>query len=180
MSKISFKCLSVNDQISLSVNNQHVEFVNSIKYLGFTISSVFSDERDIKARVRSTYCIANMLRTRFSKCSEHVRNSLFRYFCFSIYGINVWCHYPTSSINRLCVAYDNAYRILFNIPRRIHINETMVNNGTSTFYSLTRKYTANVMIRCKHSPNAYILQIFGSACFLDSDFSEHYSKLHFG
>ena len=40
--------------------------------------------------------------------------------------------------------------------------------------------TANFIIRCKHSPNAYILQIFGSACFLDSDSSVHYSKLHLG
>ena len=105
---------------------------------------------------------------------------LFRYFCSSIYGINLWCRYPASSINRLRVAYNNAYRILFSLPRRIHINEIMVNNGISTFYSLMRKYTANFIIRCKHSPNAYIQQIFGSACFLDSYFSVHYSKLHFG
>ena len=154
--------------------------MNSIKYLGVTISSVLSDELDIKARVRSIYCIANMLRTRFFKCSVNAKNILFRYFCSSIYGINLWCRYPASSINRLRVAYNNAYRILFNLPRRIHINETMVNNGISTFYSLMRKHTANFTIRCKHSPNAYIQQIFGSACFLDSDFSVHYSKLHLG
>ena len=49
----------------------------------------------------------------------------------------------------------------------------MVNNGIS----LMRKHTANFIIRCKHSSNAYFQQIFGSACFLDSDFSVHYSKL---
>ena len=142
--------------------------MKSIKYLGVTISSVLFDELDIKARVRSIYCIANMLRTRFFKCSVNAKNILFRYFCSSIYGINLWCRYPASSINHLRVAYNNAYRILFNLPRRIHINETMVNNGISTFHSLIRKHrpTANFIIRCKHSPNAYIQQIFGSACFL--------------
>ena len=75
--------------------------LNSIKYLGVTISSVLSDELDIKARVRSIYCIANMLRTRFFKCSVNVKNILFRYFYSSIYGINLWCRYPASSINRL-------------------------------------------------------------------------------
>ena len=34
---------------NLTVNDQYVEFVNSIKYLGVTISSVLSDELDIKA-----------------------------------------------------------------------------------------------------------------------------------
>ena len=123
-----------------------------------------------------------MLRTRFFKCSVNVKNILFCYFCSSIYGINLWCRYPPSSINRLCVAFNNAYRVLFNLTRRIHINETMVNNnnGISTFYSLMRKHTAKFKIRCKHSPNAYIQQIFGSACFLDSDFAVHYSILHFG
>ena len=69
-----------------------------------------------------------MLRARFSKCSDNVKNILFGYFCSSIYGINLWCRNPASSINRLRVAYGNAYRILFNLPRRIHMNETMVNN----------------------------------------------------
>ena len=162
------------------MNDQRVEFVSSIKYLGVTISSVFSDEFDIKAQVRSIYCIANMLRTRFFKCSVNIKNILFRSFCSPIYGIYLWCRYSAPSINCLRVAYNNAYRILFNLPRRIHINKTMINNGISTCYSLMRKHTAYSMIRCKHSPNVYPQQIFGSACFLDSDFSAHYSKLHFG
>ena len=61
---------------NLTVNDQHAEFVNGIKYLGVTISSVLSDELDVKARARSIYCIANMLGTRFFKC-------LFPYFCSS-------------------------------------------------------------------------------------------------
>ena len=144
------KFLKTTDH-NLSVNDQHVEFVNSIKYLGVTISSVLSDELDIKARVRSLYCIANrgpILRTGFFKYSVNVKNILFRYFSSSIYGINLWCRYSASSINCLRVAYNNAYRILFKLPRRIHINETMVNNGISTFYSLMRKHTANFIIRC--------------------------------
>ena len=159
------KLLKTTDH-NLTLNDQHVEFVNSLKYLSVTISRVLSDKLDIKARVRSIYRIANMLRTRFFKCSVNVKNILLRYFCSSIYGINLWCRYPASSINRLRVAYNNAYRILFNLPRRIHTNETMVNNGISTFHSLMRKHTANLIIRCKHSSNAYIQQILGLHVFL--------------
>ena len=67
---------------NLTVNDQHVEFVNSIKYLGVTISSVLSDELDIKARVRSIYCIANMLRARFFKCSVNVKKHFVSLFLF--------------------------------------------------------------------------------------------------
>ena len=116
---------------NLTVNEQHVEFVNCIKYRGGAINSGRSDELDVKARVTSIYYIANMLRTTFSKCSVNVK------FCSSIltYGINLWCRYPASSIHRL-VAFNNAYRILFNLPSKIRIDETMVNNGISTFYLL--------------------------------------------
>ena len=67
---------------NLTVNDQHVEFVNSIKYLGVTISSVLSDELDIKARVRSIYCIANMLRTRFFKRSVNAKEHFVSLFLF--------------------------------------------------------------------------------------------------
>ena len=73
------KFFKTTDHI-LIVNDKHVEFVNSIKYLGVTISSVLSDELDIKVRVRSIYCIANMLRTGFFKWSVNVKK-----FCFVIF-----------------------------------------------------------------------------------------------
>ena len=48
--------------------------------------------------------------------------------------LKVFKQNPASSMNRLPVAYNNAYRILFISPEE-YINETMVNNGISTFYS---------------------------------------------
>ena len=139
---------------NLTVNDQHVEFVNSIKYLCVTISSVLSDELDIKARVRSIHCIANMLRTRFFKCSVNAKNILFRYFCFSIYGINFSYRYPTSSINRLPVAYNNAYRILFNLPGRmllLFVNEKTYCKFYNKMQALSKRF---------HSTNFWLCMLF--------------------
>ena len=84
------KFFKTTDHI-LIVNDQHVEFVNSIKYLGVTISSVLSDELDIKVWVRSIYCIANMLRTAFFKWSVNVKKICFvifvSLFTTSIFGV---------------------------------------------------------------------------------------------
>jgi len=98
----------------------NVEFVSKVKYFGINICDNLSDDSDIKARVRSIYCTANMLRARFFKCSLKVKNVLFRYFFSCTYGINRWCCYSTANLNHLRVAYNNAFHILHNLPRRIH------------------------------------------------------------
>ena len=165
---------------NVTIYNKPIEFVHKIKYLGFTIESDLSDNCDIKTRVRSIYCIANMLRSKFFKCSTGVKNILFRYFCSSMYGCNLWCSYLSSSLNHIRVAYNNAFRILHNLPRKIHINAIMVQNNIPTFFSLLRKQSANFIRRCILSPNSYIKQIFSSSCYTSSKFFDHFTQLHYG
>ena len=96
-----------------------------------------------------------------------------------MYGINLWSRYSHSSIERLRVAYNNTYRVLHNLPRKVHIRETMVNSAISTFQSLLRKNTGNFILRCFQSSNSYLVQTFESDCFLYSHYFAHYSKLHY-
>jgi len=81
------------------------------------------------------------------------------YFFSCIYGINLWCRYPKTSMDRLRVEYNNAYRVFHNLSRKIHINEIMVNNYLSTFHSMMRNFSANFVRRCVLSSNAYINHI---------------------
>jgi len=58
--------------------------------------------------------------------------------------------------NRLKVGYNNAYRILFNLPRLISISTGLIRNHISTFHALIRRYAANFMLRCEKSCNIWI------------------------
>ena len=127
----------------------------------------------------SIYCTANMLRSRFFQCSANVKNILFRHFCSCMYGINLWSRYSHSRIEHLGVAYNIAYRVLHNLPRKIHLRETMANSSISTFQSLLKKNTENFMLRCFQSSYSYLVQTFESDCFLYSHYFAHYSKLHY-
>ena len=77
----SCKYLKIRNEPVLTVNNEPVRFVKGVKYLGVTITDDLSDDMDIRARVSSIYCTANMLRSRFFKCFANAKNILFRHFC---------------------------------------------------------------------------------------------------
>ena len=47
--------------------------------------------------------------------------------------------YRKSTFNRLRVGYNNAYRILFNLPRRTSMSTTLVQNNVPTFHQARRQ-----------------------------------------
>ena len=92
----------------------------------------------------------------FCCCSKAVKNCLFRTFVSCLYGSTVWCVCRKSTVNRLRVGYNNAYRILFNFPRRTSMSTMLVQNNVPTFHALIRKHIANFMLRCINSCNVWL------------------------
>ena len=81
---------------------------------------------------------------------------------YSFYGSSIWSSYRQSTFHRLRVSYNNAYRILFNMRRRVSISLTLVTEQYSicTFQALIRKHVACFMIRCANSCNICPANIF--------------------
>ena len=70
----------------LTLGDQNVKSVNQYKYLGIALDAELSDEKDIQRQQRCyQYCAANKLQTFFSRCSNAVKNVLFRSFCTPMY-----------------------------------------------------------------------------------------------
>ena len=59
----------------------------------------------------------NALARRFYMCSDNVKVTIFRSYCSSLYTSQLWWKYKVSSIKKLYVAYSNAFRMLFRLPR---------------------------------------------------------------
>jgi len=93
-------------------------------------------------------------------------------------GSNIWSVYRQSTFNRLKVGYNNAHRILFNLPRQISISTVLVQYHISTFYALVRRYAANFMLRCEKSRNIWIYNLVRSGDFRSGPFYDHFVKLH--
>ena len=48
---------------------------------------------------------------------------------YSFCGSSIWSSYQQSTFHRLRASYNNAYRILFNLRRRVSISSTLVQNN---------------------------------------------------
>jgi len=57
------------------------------------------------------------------------KNILFRGLIMNIYGCNLWHRFLQSSYHRVRVEYKNAYCILFDLSRKIPINDVLVQNN---------------------------------------------------
>ena len=106
-----------------------------------------------------------MLRNKIFMCSLQVKNLLFCTFALNMYGSDLWCRFLQSSMNRIRVAYNNTYRILFNLPKDVSISSLMVLNNIPTFQSLIRKNMGNFLIRCFNCPNMLLQALVSSNDF---------------
>ena len=67
-----------------------------------------------------------------------MKNILFRARCMCFYASQLWCNYSTSALNRLKVAYNDAYRILHGMPRYHSAIESQIYYNIDSFYALQR------------------------------------------
>ena len=81
------------------------------------ISADMKDDLDIMRQCRQLYAQGNVLARRFHMCSDNVKVTLFRSYCSSLYTSQLWWKYRVNSIRKLYVAYNNAFRMLFRLPR---------------------------------------------------------------
>ena len=120
---MTFKAKSAKTAVTplLTLDGQYVKSVNQYKYLGIVLDTELSDDKDIQRQLRYQYCAANKLRVSFSRCSNAVKNVLFRSFCTPMYASQLWCNFRKSCMQRLRVAYNFGCRALYNLPWRASV-----------------------------------------------------------
>ena len=149
---------------------QNVKSVNQYKYLRIALDTELSDDKDIQRQLRHQYCAANKLRASFSRCSNAVKNLLFRSFCTAMYASQLWCNFRKScmQMQKLHVVYNFWCRALCNLPWRACVSSLQVQYNIPTFEALLRKYTYLFLERCRKSNSIWLRVLMQSDCLHSS------------
>ena len=134
------------------------------------MTKTFRDNCDINT-VQQTSCEP------FSRCSNTVKNVLFRSFCTPIYASQLRCNFRKSCMQRLRVAYNFGCRALYNLPWRASVSSHQVQCNNVTFLPLLRKYKYLFLERCRKSNNIWLRALVQSDCLYSSLFFEHYNRI---
>ena len=102
-----------------TVNKQPIEFVESFKHLGHVITSNFEDDSDISNRRNDFIGQVNNMLCYFRKLTSFVKYSLFRSYCTSYYGCELWS-LLTKNIEDMCVSWRKSIRSVWSLPQCTH------------------------------------------------------------
>ena len=93
--------------------------VSKCKYLAHIITEDLSDHENISRQYKRIYAQGNALIQKFHMCTESVKYTLFKSYYTSLCTgtCQLWCCYREESFRKkLCVAYNNIFRLLCNEP----------------------------------------------------------------
>ena len=74
------------------------------------------------------------------------------------------------------MAYNDAFRILFDLPRYTSARTYQIEYKVTTFDALLRNLMFSFVNRCLLSNNLLINSLVSSTAFLSSDYYRHYAK----
>jgi len=108
LSDILLKC-------EFSIGGNPAEFVESFAHLGHIISSKLDDSDDIINRRNSFIGQSNNILCYFNKLDMLVKIKLFKSYCTSLYGCELWA-LNNNSVEEFCIVWRKALRRVLGLP----------------------------------------------------------------
>jgi len=150
----------------VSVNEVPLSWVDSYKYLGYTIcnSVVGFDDKEILIRIQDMRKRMHMLFNRFHRLNFSTKKYLFMTYMNSMYCIANWVPRTLVVIRKVKVAYNDCIRLLFKFKRGVSVTDFCVKNGILTFNEMRRKACFSMLLRVKSTTNCMINIIKSKMC----------------
>jgi len=142
----------------LFIGGKVVEFVESFSHLGHIINSKFDDSDDILHRRNSFNGQANNILCYFSKLDMLVKIKLFKSFCSSVYGCELWS-LNDSIIEDFCVAWRKTLRRVLNLPYNSHSYLLpLLSNSLPVFVEICKR-SSHFILSCLNSRSSLVRSV---------------------
>lgn len=156
---------------------KNIQWCDGVKYLGYDVSCRNRDASELERRRRDIYIRANVITSRFGRCSELVKRYLFNTYFSSIYCMSMWCPKNDALVKKLKVAYNDAFRGLFNVSTRASVSEKFLYYNIDTFEICRRKAVFSLLTRVSRSDNTLLQAIYQSSAFSCSSIVHEWKRL---
>ena len=160
-----------------SIKGESINIVNKVKYLGHIITDDGMDDQDILRQCRQLYAQGNTLARNFFMCSDTVKINLFRTYFSSLYTSQLWWCYKDVTIKKLYVAYNNAFRMFMNLPKRCSASGMLAINNVSSCQAIIRNLVFKFMNRVDRSENVILQSVLSSDIRWQSRIRLHWMNL---
>ena len=101
------------------IGNRRIKNVDSFSHLGHIITSTMDDTADIQQRRNSFIGQTNNVLCFFNKLDTSVKLQLFKSYCCSFYGSELWS-LDNIHVDNICVAWRKALRRILQLPYNSH------------------------------------------------------------
>ena len=108
-----------HDYEHLTLNGNDIEWVSEIKHLGNNLNISRNDELDCQIKTSHFIGYVNKLIVNFGHLRGSVLNKLFKLYCCSFYGSQMW-KLGSVYFNKVCTAWNIAVRKICNLPYTTH------------------------------------------------------------
>jgi hypothetical protein len=140
---------------SFYIGGNLIENVTHYSHLGHVVTSSFNDSDDIKYRRNCFIGQANNVLCFFNKLDLLVKLKLFKSYCSSMYGCELW-DLNNRSVEDFCIAWRKALRRIFNIPHHSHSFLLPILSDTIPIFDELCKRSARFITSCFFSPNRLV------------------------
>ena len=144
------------------IGSDALKYVAESKYLGFNFCDSMQDDNDILRQMRTVYAKSNTLLRTFNHCSTDVKVTLFQSFCTALYCPFLWSNYKKSTFRKIRVAFNNAHRKIFGLPKRSIASAMYARHNICNFETTIRKSIYGFMQRLENSTNSIIRTLYNS------------------
>jgi hypothetical protein len=141
-----------------SISSNNIENVSSWSHLGHLLNANLLDDDDILSRRNSLIGQVNSFLCNFSNVDISVKNALFRVYCSSHYGSELW-DLTNRKIEDYCVAWRKGLRKIWKLPYDCSsLNVAVVSNTVPIYDELCRR-VMNFIHSCLHCDSTFIQSI---------------------
>ena len=146
----------------IKLRDHRLQFVDEFPYLGHIITRDLKDGTDIEHRRRKLCAVGNMISRRFAFCNTDTKMTLFRSFCYNIYGCALWYSHTQENLRRVKVVHNDVLRRLTNTPRFHSASTLFLEHNLRNFDKIRIHATQSLISRLRKSNNTLIKETLNS------------------